>query len=71
MVLKYQPIESALRRPPCRGPVGLAEGFVDGFEQVSKAINDGSCFLTLGKPGSETECKGVPTPQLRIDLFLM
>jgi hypothetical protein len=62
MVLKYQPIESALRRPPWRGPVGLAEGLVDGFAEPSRAINDGSGFLTLGKPGSETEGKGVPTP---------
>jgi len=68
MVLRYQPIESALTRPPVRGSTTLA---LAGLAAVVDAIKDGgwldSCdgdrSATLLSTTSEADCKGVPTPK--------
>jgi len=58
-VLRYQPMESALRRPPARGPVGF--GLLADADLV--AIKDGESFETLLSTTFKADCKGVPTPK--------
>ena len=64
MVPRYQPIESALSRPPAFGPVA-ARTFAEAdlLAAAFGAINDGDCFETLLSTASEADCKGVPTPK--------
>jgi hypothetical protein len=64
-VLKYQPIESALTRPPALGPEGFpfADADLAAKATVFAAINDGEGFEALLSTTSEADCKGVPTPK--------
>jgi hypothetical protein len=63
-VPKYQPIESALKRPPALGPEArpFADADLVATATAFGAINDGEGFEALLSTTSEADCKGVPTP---------